>query len=395
MFEFTKIEKTTRNIAFIHFCVMFGYKMFSLFFPLFLVEKHFSLPQVGYSAFVLYFSMVLLAPLVGFLNHKINSGVLAALGILGYGLYCLGMMFFPNFLIFYLLQILLGLSAALFFVSARTILMGSYLENPNRAFAWFYVAPSYADAIAPLVGALIIWKFGFYGVFAVGFCVQFLVSLFCFFTLSNSIGFETKKTSPKVSLQNYGRVLDNIRKKKITPFILLAFVILVCNGLINTFFVLFLKNLGWSRETILLFNALLSLAFLPVSMAVVSVIGKLKSRRNVYFGSVITALFYVILGGLSMFLNFYSLFLLMTVQSIGGLMVGSGRSALMTTKLKEYPQESAAVDSIFSPFSTAVGGLIGGLVIVLFGYPLIFIFSGAVILGAGALMGKKVFEEKM
>src|SRR3989338_2891007 len=113
-------EKTTRNIALVHFSMMFGYKLFSLYFPLFLVEKNFTLPQVGYSTFLIYLPIALVATFVGFLNYKINS-------------------------------------AALFFVSTRAILMSSSLENPNRTFAWFYTAPAYAAAIAPVVGALIIW----------------------------------------------------------------------------------------------------------------------------------------------------------------------------------------------------------------------------------------------
>jgi len=66
-------------------------------------------------------------------------------------------------------------------------------------------------------------------------------------------------------------------------------------------------------------------------------------------------------------------------------MVGSGRSGLLSTKLKEYPEESAAVDTIFSPLATAAGALIGGLIILPLGYPLIFILGGILIFGAGTI----------
>src|SRR3989344_1076391 len=263
-------EKTTRNIALVHFSMMFGYKLFSLYFPLFLVEKNFTLPQVGYSTFLIYLPIALVAPFVGFLNYKINSAVLASAGILGYGIYCLGMMAFPNLWLFYLLQILLGISAALFFVSTRAILMSSSLENPNRTFAWFYTAPAYAAAIAPVVGALIIWRFGFSGVFAISFCIQVLLALFCFVALRKKIGFRPKAVPPKQSAQNYKTVVGHITTRKVLPFIFLTFLLLVFdNGFAGTFFILFLKNLGWSRNMILLFNALLSLAFLPVSFVVI------------------------------------------------------------------------------------------------------------------------------
>ena len=75
-------------------------------------------------------------------------------------------------------------------------------------------------------------------------------------------------------------------------------------------------------------------------------------------------------------------------KNIGGLINGSGRSGLLTTRLKEYPEESAAVDTIFSPLSTAFGALIGGLLIGPLGYPLIFIISGIMVF-AGGLFAKK------
>ena len=148
---FPKIEKITRDATISHFLLMFGYKLFSLYFPLFLVAKNFSLPQIGYTNFLIYLPIALFAPIIGFLNHRINPTILTAVGIFGYGVYAFGMIFFPNLFVFYLFQIILGISASLFFVSSRAILMGSKLENPDRSFAWYYSAPSYADAIAPVV----------------------------------------------------------------------------------------------------------------------------------------------------------------------------------------------------------------------------------------------------
>jgi len=57
-------------------------------------------------------------------------------------------------------------------------------------------------------------------------------------------------------------------------------------------------------------------------------------------------------------------------------MASSGRSGLMAANLKEYPKESAAVDTIFSPFATAFGALFGGWLVSAFGYPFIFNWFG-------------------
>jgi len=175
-----KIEKITRDATISHFFLMFGYKLFSLYFPLFLVARGMSLPEVGYTYLLIYLPIALFAPIASFLNHKINPAILASLGILGYSLYALGMILIQNPALFYFWQVLLGISAALFFVSSRAILMGSKLENPDRAFGWFYTAPFYADAFAPAVGALFIWKFNFFGVFVFSLVLQFLTAIFCF-----------------------------------------------------------------------------------------------------------------------------------------------------------------------------------------------------------------------
>jgi len=183
MFLIPKIEKITRNVTISHFSLMFGYKLFSLYFPLFLVARGFSLQEVGYAYLLIYLPLAFFAPIISFLSHKINPAVLATLGILGYGAYALGMILIREPILFYFWQILLGVSAALFFASARAILMGSPLENPDRAFGWFYSAPFYADALAPAVGALFIWKFDFVGVFILSLVIHSLNAIFCFVKL--------------------------------------------------------------------------------------------------------------------------------------------------------------------------------------------------------------------
>ncbi|RLC35166.1 MAG: hypothetical protein DRZ76_00965, partial [Candidatus Nealsonbacteria bacterium] len=159
-----KIEKITRDATITHFFLMFGYKVFSLYFPLFLIARGMSLPEVGYAYLLIYLPIAVFSPLVGFLNHKINPAVLASVGILGYGIYSWGMIAIHNPALFYFWQVILGISAALFFASSRGILMGSSLEKPDRAFGWFYSAPFYAAAVAPAIGAFFIWQFDFAGV---------------------------------------------------------------------------------------------------------------------------------------------------------------------------------------------------------------------------------------
>jgi len=385
-----KIEKVTRDATITHFLLMFGYKLFSLYFPLFLVARGFSLPEVGYTYLLIYLPIALFAPFVGFLNHKINPAVLAFLGILGYSLYALGMILIRNPALFYFWQVLLGISAALFFVSARAILMGSPLENPDRAFAWFYTAPFYADAFAPAVGAFFIWKFDFLGVFLFSLILQFFTAIYCFIQLrKQTFSLVDKGFQLETTFKNYQKVFDKIKERATFPFISISLSVLLLTGFYHAFFILFLKeNLFWSQNQILLFGSLLSLLFLPASLWVIKIVGQQKSEKNIFQGGLIAGFFSIIFGLISVFLTFWLSIFLMIGKSIGALMTGSGRSGILTTKLKEYPEESAALDTIFAPFGMAFGALIGGLIVGVFGYPLIFLLGGIFILLVGILSRK-------
>jgi len=122
---------------------------------------------------------------------------------------------------------------------------------------------------------------------------------------------------------------------------------------------------------------------LPISIWVIKQVSKFRSETNISRGGQIAGFFLILLGGLASILNFYLLFFIILGQYIGNLTAGSGRSGLMTTKLKDFPEESAAVDTIFSPLATAVGSILGGLMIVPLGYPPIFILGGVMILITG------------
>jgi MFS family permease len=379
---FPKIEKITLDATISHFLLMFGYKLFSLYFPLFLIVRGFSFPQVGYTYLLIYLPLALFAPIVGFFSHKISPVILAALGIFGYGIYCLGMILvhpvqFP--ILFYFFQIFLGISAALFFVSMRGSLIAAPLKNHNQAFAWFYSAPYYATAIAPVLGAVLIWKFNFFGVFAFSLALQFLNAVFLVARSRKNIFNFFDKASPGLErkfIENYRAVFQKLKKRSILIPILVAFSVLLLGGFYRAFFVLFLKDLGWTQNLILFFVSLLSLVFLPISFFIIKRIGKLKSEKNIFQGAAISGLFSIVLGGLGAFAGFATIFFVKITQAVGGLMCGSGRSGLISQKLKDHPQEAGALDTIFSPLGAALGSLIAGLIIGFLGFGSLFILGG-------------------
>lgn len=373
-----KIERITKDATISHFFLLFGYKTFSFYFPLFLIARGLSLPEVGYSYLLIYLSLSFFSPVAGYLSHKVNPAILAALGILGYALYAFGMILIQNATLFYCWQALLGISAALFFVCIRAILMGFPMENFDRSFGWFYSAPFYADAIAPAVGAFFIWQFNFTGVFIFSLILHFFTAIFCFFKLRKPAkslvddGFNLKS-----SQDNYKKVFNNLKTKTILPFFLISFSVLLLAGFYRAFFVLFLKDqLSWSQDLILLFMSLFSVLFLPFSLLIIRHLEKTNSGKSVFQGGLIAGLFSVFFGLALPVLNFLSILLINLGRSAGSLICNSGRSGLISRRLKVDPEEASVIDTVFAPLGVAFGALFSGLMIGFLGYQALFILGG-------------------
>jgi len=400
---FPKIERITRDATISHFFLMFGYKLFSLYFPLFLVARGFSLPEVGYTYLLIYLPIALSAPFIGFLNHKINPAILATLGILGYGLYALGMILIINPVLFYFWQVLLGISAALFFVSARAILISSPIESYDRAFGWFYTAPFYAEALAPAVGAFFIWKFDFVGVFIFSLILQFFTAIFCFTQLGlqptrhpPAEGGPLQKIRPldryfnfQKFQKNYQEAFQKIKSKMVLLPILISFSVLLLAGFYHAFFILFLKDqLVWSQEMILIFISVFSVLFSPLSLLLIKYLEKISSQKNIFQGGLITGFSSIIFGLSLPVLNFLSVLIINLGKSAGALICNAGRSGLVSQSLKTEPEEAGAIDTIFSPLGIAFGALISGLIIGFLGYQLLFILGGVFVVLV-AIISKK------
>ncbi|MDI6591370.1 MAG: MFS transporter [Patescibacteria group bacterium] len=389
---FPKIERITRDATISHFFLMFGYKLFSLYFPLFLVAKGMSLPEVGYTYLLIYLTLALFAPIVGFFSHKINPAILATIGILGYGIYALGMILIsPQTIfgvgLFYFWQVLLGISAALFFASARAILISSPIESYDRAFGWFYSAPFYAEAIAPAVGALFVWKFNFIGVFIFSLIIQFFNAIFCFTQFSKQrIPLPNKLFNFQKFIENYKVVLQKLKIRDILLPIFISFSVLLLFGFYRAFFVLFLKDqLNWSQNLILIFISISSLLFSPLSLFLIKRLELFRSEKNIFQGGLIVGTFSILFGILMPVLNFLSVLIIKAGQFAGSLVTNAGRSGLLSQRLKENPEEAGAIDTIFSPLGVALGALISGIIIDFLGYQLLFILGGLFVIGVGLL----------
>lgn len=376
-----KIERTTLNVSFIHFLLMFGYKLFSLFYPLYLVSVGLSLIKVGWVYLLINITIAVSTIGANFWIHKINPAKTASLGIFGYGVYALLMLLNAGGISFYLAQILLGFSAALWLVSLKTILIESKPENYNKSFGWFYCAPEYAAALAPAVGGFIIYKFGFGTVFALSVIIQFANAIWAFYQLRGIKAESNHSFHLKNLKENYVQIFNSMKKDKIASYALVVvFIALIFSGIHRPYFVLFLKDLNYTQNDIIGFLSLLSLSFIPLSWLVVKFIGKNSSKKDISLGAAMSGVIFIIIGTFSNFLNLIQMFSLILADTIAELMSGSGKSGLMAEKFAKLKEEASTIDTLLLTLGPALGSIIGGVVISQIGFSHTFLFGGTIVL---------------
>lgn len=390
-----KVERTTFDVSVVHFLLMFGYKLFSLYYPLFLVSAGLSVMSVGWVYLLIYGTIAVASVIVNFWIHKIDPAKTASAGIFGYGIYALMMMLNAGTIIFFASQILLGISAALWLVSLKSIIIESRPKNYNSSFGWFYSAPQYASAFAPAVGGLVIYKFGFGGVFALSVLIQFINAFYAYFKLSGIKASDRRLSSPSRGAQtfdlknliaNYQAIFRSLKKDRMASFTLgVIFVTLVLGGIYGPYFVLFLKDLNYSQSDIIGFFSLLSLLYIPLSWSAIKFIGKISSYRNIFYGVLADGIIFVIIGLWASYLNLVQVFALLLVDSIAGLAVGSGKSGMIAKKFARFKEEASTIDTIIVTLCPALGGIFGGVVISYLGYQQTFLLMGIAVTFLGLI----------
>ncbi len=382
------MEKTTFDVSLVHFLLMFGYKLFSLYYPLYLISIGFSVMNIG-SIYLLTYSVIAISSLA--INHyirKFNPSKVAAFGIAGYGVFALMMLLSRNIYVFYLAQIVLGFSAAAWLVSLKLILMKSKSKSKSKSFGWFYSMPHYASVVAPLIGGAVILKFGFTGVFILSLVIQFANAFYAYSRLSGNENIshnnkECRKEGPK---NNYKKIYHETKKDGVLIFLLISvFSALILGGIYRAFFVIFLENLSFSQNDVIKFIALASVAYLPLSVIVIKIIEKLKNRKIISGGIIAEGFFTIILGAFSSVMNLFGFFVVMTVGSLGALATGSGKSAFLSRRFQKCKEEASVIDTILATLGPALGGLIGGVAISSLGFEKTFLFAGIIVFILGTI----------
>lgn len=385
-----KIEKPhiIRGVTIIHFLLMFGYKLFSLYFPLFLITRNFTLPQVGWTYLLIYLPIALFAPLAGFASKKTHPAAIMTLGILGYAVYGLGMIFITDSGLFYFWQVLLGVSASLFFTASRVMMMSFPMANSERGFSWFYNAPLWADALAPFLGALLILAGGFAAAFVLSVIIQLVAAVYCVAVLLRiPVAAASKNLSFGIFFSGWKNGARAVFKGELGFLVLISFSVLFSGGFF-TFFILFLKDvLAWSRESIIFYSAASSAFFVLAYVLLIRRRQLDDPAKNVREGGLIAGIFAIVFGVFAPALNLWSIFTFDFFRGAGSFLCNSGRSALLNCRLRDSPGEAGALDTVFSPLGMALGSAIGGLLIGFVGYRWLFALGGILIIGCVAISG--------
>ncbi|MDP2638099.1 MAG: MFS transporter [Candidatus Levybacteria bacterium] len=386
-------EIVTKNSTISHFLLMLGLKLFSFYFPLFLLERGLSLPRVGFVYLLIYLPMAVSSPFMGAISRKINPFFLVISGIFGYGLYSLGMLILPLSLFFYILQVVLGISASLFFVGNRIILMSSQLSKPARSFGWFYSAPYYAAGFAPVIGAGIIFLWGFNGIFILSVLIHAINLFFTFFSMPKNLNIQAAADSYVDSLSHFYQVVKKSFSFNVFPILVFSLVVLILGGFYQSFFLIFLKSIGWGRTEILTYSSLFSILFLPLSLYGIRILSGQNIAKTIFIGGALFAVSSVAIGLTASFVGFIGILIVMLVGEFGSFLLNSSRSGFISKAFSPFPHGAAVLDTVFSPLGTAIGALLGGLLVGFIGYTGIFIFGGTLILLLAILLGIRLTFE--
>ncbi|OGE84088.1 MAG: hypothetical protein A2846_01860 [Candidatus Doudnabacteria bacterium RIFCSPHIGHO2_01_FULL_49_9] len=376
---FPDMEGAVVDSAITHFLLMLGYRLFSVYFSLFLIDRGLALAKVGYTYFLIYLSIVICAPIVGMLLYRLNPIILSSVGILGYGAYSLGMIYSQGAL-FDVLQILLGASASLFFVASRSLFIRLKLKNYNSAFGIFHSAPTYANFFAPVMGGLLIWRFGFNGVLVASFIIHLINVFFNIHTLSESGQHEKREINLRKIGRNYWTIFSSFNRLKLTPYIMLSFCVLVVAGLYNAYFLLFLRNIGLSQNDVITYISLFSFVFIFISINRIKILGRIKSSDGFARGGFLYGLASILLGLLGSKIGVVGIFAVDILKTSSAFIVGAMRSGLIAMDFTDYSEEAGVIDTIFAPLGTAIGAFIGGILVDSIGYGSTFKIAGLFII---------------
>ncbi len=354
------------SIPVAHFFILFGYKLFSLYFPLFLIEKNFSFSEIGYAYLLIYGTIALSSPLLRMIFTKRDAAKLIQLGFLGYILYSVGMIFSEDIIEIYLWQIFLGISSATFYISSRFIISES--KKVTEEFSYFYLTPFLVSFLAPFIGGILLLFFGFNGIFKISILVYILGMVV------------TKKLIKGVYKIHKRKGEIKLLKSAICANKLIFFVLaiaLISIGIYRSFFVVFLEEyIKLSKDKIVLFVTTGALLVSLISLKSTNFTRR-NEKNDIYLGNFLSGISSMIIAVSQSIAVLFALFL---CENIGRWLSQTGKSGFLVKSIKRDKEMTAVFDTIFTSLFVALGSVCGGVIAEYFGIKFLFFFIGILLI---------------
>jgi len=317
---------------------------------------------------------VIFALLMGILSVKYNHKKLILLGLLSYNIATLGCGLSPNYSIMLILYSLTGIGGAMVLPMNMTIVTDLYAPEKRGSVLGYLMASS---SISFIIGAVIIgyvaelfgWRLAFLGYAFPLFLLSLILSIY---SLPSKIGGDQKIDGGKDYLIGFKAIRKNKSAVAALVVVVLAnaswqAILLYSTAYIRTRFGL---SSGYASIMLLIGGILFTMG------AIVS--GRLLNRFGRKKLAVITA---AIAGIFTMsFANMPSFWLTQLFLWLSCWFVGMRVTAFTTLELEQVPDfrgTMMSVDSAFSSLGSALGSIIGGVVLHFSGYGLMSLTLGA------------------
>jgi predicted MFS family arabinose efflux permease len=368
------------SIPLAHFFILFGYKLFSLYFPLFLLEKGFSLLNIGYAYLLIYGSIAIVSPLLRKIFVGRDAVKLMQLAFLGFVFYSLGMIISRSVLEIFVWQVVLGVSSATFHLSSRLII--SETRDSTKGFSYFYAMPFIASFLAPLVGGILIVLSGFTEAFIFSISVYLSGIVFLRVTMKRKYIIHSRK-----------RELEYVKKvlKGRWSFVLAFTVALVTIGIYRSFFVVFLERvLELGKPEIVGWMVIGSLLLCLISLKT-SELARRNEKNDIFVGNLVSGVSSVVIALSHSVLVLFPAFLF---ENMGRWLSETGKSGFLAKNMKKDEEAAATIDTLLTSFCVALGSLIAGIVSEYIGIRPLFAASGILLIFSAILIYKKIRRKK-
>jgi MFS family permease len=210
--------------------------------------------------------------------------------------------------------------------------------------------------------------------------IYFIDILFTFFSIPKNYDNKLSVDSNINSLKHFYQAIKKSFSFDIFPVLIFSLIMLTLGGFYQSFFLIFLKSIGWGRTEILAYSSLFSIIFMPISIYGIKILSRFNVVKTIFVGGIIFAVSSIVIGLAAAVAGFTGVLILMEIGELGSFLSNSSRSGYMSKAFSSFPHGSAVLDTIFSPLGTALGAMLGGLLVSHIGYSGIFVFGGILIL---------------